>query len=72
MTNSNSKSLPTKLDTFQNETLPRAEETIKEWAAETSKFVKKHPLASVAGALVVGYLIGAAMKKSQAPKGRGQ
>lgn len=67
----NGKSELSKLETFQNDTLPQVEETIKEWAAETSKFVKKHPLASVAGALVVGYIIGAALAKSRTPKGRG-
>lgn len=72
MTNPKDKSEDSKFETFQNETLPQMEETIKGWADETSKFVKKHPLASLAGALMVGYFIGTQIKKTRSAKGNDQ
>ena len=70
MTNTNNRSNSTKLEIFQNETLPRAEETLQVLAKEARQFVKKHPVACVAGALLVGYVIGAAIAKNQSNKGR--
>ncbi|MDX9732161.1 MAG: hypothetical protein RBT63_10355 [Bdellovibrionales bacterium] len=42
----------------QNITQNLTNDSIKEWAEESTKFIQRNPWTAVAGALVIGYFLG--------------